>query len=182
MKKFYYFLQENPNYPEMMYAESKAEVKSLILENLGKNYESAILNILSEEEFNKMNGNDPAYQDAGNFNNGNDFFNSIIKGVNNKLTAEAKEACFLEAKNNENIITSIESNPNGDVTKPQNIEPPIKYFDAGGEHFKMENGKIYKKVWKEISDKNSFRIISSTTSKPITSEKYKIEELIWEEI
>lgn len=173
MKKFYYFLQENPNYPEMMYASSKAEVKSLILENIGKDSESAILNILSEEEFNKMNGGEPEYQDAGNFNNGNDFFNSIIKGANNKLVAEAEEA-----KNAEILTSSIVvSNESSQV-----IETPIKYFDAGGEHFKMDNGKIYKKIWKEVEDKDSFRIVSSTTSKPITSNKYKIEKLVWEEI
>ena len=171
MKKFYYFLQENPNYPEMMCASSKAEVKSLILENIGKENEASILNILSEEEFIKMNGGDPEYQDAGNFNNGNDFFNSIIKGANNKLATEAKKTEVYNTS-----INTKESNQN------ENIEPQVKYFDAGGEHFKMDNGKIYKKVWKEVEDKDSFRIVSSTTSKPITSEKYKIEELIWEEI
>ena len=47
MKRFYYFLQDNPNYPEMMVANSKAEVKSLILENIGEDMESSILNILT---------------------------------------------------------------------------------------------------------------------------------------
>jgi len=166
MEKFYYFLAENPNYPEMMIASSKAEVKSLILENIGRENESSILNILSEKEFAGKNNNEPEFQDPGDFNSGNDFFNSIIKGANKKLSDEAG--------NTEVYATLGEAN--------SIVETPVKYFEAGGEQFKMENGKIYKKVWREVSDKESFRIISSSSSKPIKSDKYKIENLIWEEI
>lgn len=172
MKKFYYFLQENPNYPETMIANSKAEVKSLILENIGKDREDAILNIFSEEEFNGGEANGVEFQDPGNFKSGNDFFNSIIKGANKQLVKEAQTQV-----QNATVVTEVIPN---DV--PISEPAPVKYFDAGGEHFKMENNKIYKKVWKEVSEKESFRIVSSTTSKPINSEKYKIENLVWEEI
>lgn len=172
MKKFYYFLQDNPNYPEMIIANSKAEVKALILENIGNNMESSILNILTEEEFKGISsGDNPEFQDPDNFKSGNDFFNSIINGTNKKLSSENA---------NQNVIINNESvTPNQVTVEP---ETPVKYFEAGGEQFKMENGKIYKKIWKEVSDKSSFRIVNATTLKPITSEKYKIENLIWEEI
>ena len=171
MKRFYYFLQDNPNYPEIMVAESKAEVKALILENIGKDMESSILNILTEEEFKGVeNGENPELQDPDNFNSGNDFFNSIIKGANKKLKQEEITS---------NIQVEQQNIQNTEVI---NSSVPVKYFEAGGEQFKMENNKIYKKVWKEVSDKDSFRIVSSTTSKPITSDKYKIENLVWEEI
>ena len=171
MKKFYYFLQDNPNYPEIMLAESKDEVKSLILENIGKDMESSILNILTEEEFKGItDGSNPEFQDPDNFKSGNDFFNSVIKGTNQKLK-------------NENIVQEVIVNSESVYKGPEiPIEIPTKYFEAGGEQFKMENGKIYKKVWKEVNDINSFRIVSSTTLKPITSKKYKIENLVWEEI
>ena len=174
MKRFYYFLQDNPNYPEIMMAESKAEVKALILENIGKDMESSILNILTEEEFKgTADGTNPEFQDPDNFKSGNDFFNSVIKGTNQKL----KEGNIVQE-----VIVNNTSVNEPIVTNSVTVENPIKYFEAGGEQFKMENGKIYKKVWKEISDKGSFRIVNATTSKPITSEKYKIENLIWEEI
>ena len=61
----------------------------------------------------------------------------------------------------------------------------VKYFEEGGFQFKLENGKVYKKKWINISSSESsdeYRIINSVTKKPIKSDKYEIEKLDWVEL
>lgn len=63
-------------------------------------------------------------------------------------------------------------------------EAPAKYFSEGGIEFKLCNGKLFKKVWKDIDENElkNFRIIKLSTNKPADMTKMKLEQLVWDEI
>lgn len=49
MKKFYYKLTDSPNFTDFMLAESKEEIKNILLEQLPS--EASILSIMTEKEY-----------------------------------------------------------------------------------------------------------------------------------
>lgn len=187
MQTFYYFLSEQPNYPNKIMAKSKAEVKSLLMESLAD--ESSILRILSEAEMKGKNNpkTGAIYADPDDFQNGNDFMNAVINSASNVAAAVHETEQQRMA-----ALAQI------DQMQPQQNQPKIKvdstpivsmaetgpkYFEEAGIQFKLENGKLYKKVWKDLSgDDAEFRIINVKTNKPADKTKFKLEQLSWSEI
>lgn len=185
MKKYIYYLQDSPQYPNEIYATSKEEVKSLILESIGPDNEGMILNIIEANSINKNPNVAAIYNDSDSYSSGAEFFNEVIK------------AGTIAGKNNtnlENELTKVLDN-NSQIQQNQNINAQkstnenkssithnVKYFEEGGFKFKLEDGKVYKKTWIDVSTLDEFRIINISTKKIVNSEKYKIEKLDWVEL
>lgn len=161
MAKFYYFLKDNPNYPEMIMAKDKNEVVSLLVNDMGDHGRDMILRILSEEEFTGK----PSTEQSKTQISSNDIIptNDFVQNTLNMLSNQKEE--------------EVQSQPVKVMHEDKNIQ--VKYFTAGGEHFKLENGILYKKIWIEVTNHDDFRIVKSDTKKPIKSDKYKIETLDW---
>lgn len=190
MKKFIYFLNESPGYPNEIYANDKAEVQKLICETCEA---SSIEAILTEEEFLakqgiKMNAKNNSADDAASsidsaeieeadYANGNDFMNDMMnkafrKASTNQIQREQEE---LAKK------TTAES------SAPQPapvVQQEAKYFEDHGIKFKVEGGKIFKKVWVDISsgDGAEYRIIRKSTGKVVSGDGLILEKLDWQEL
>lgn len=164
MKRFYYFLKENPKYPEVIVAKDKNEVVSLLISDMGEHARDQILNILSEEEFTGK----PA------------------KPINQMQQLPNNSGCgpesFLNMIPTEQAENKIHQKDEPVTQQPVQNKPThdVKIFEVNGELFKLENGQLFKKIWKEVDDQNNFRIIKSDTNKPLKSDKYKIETLVWD--
>ena len=81
---------------------------------------------------------------------------------------------------------AVESMPRQDpqpIVKQPTPQPP-KYFEESGMQFKLENGKLFKKTWVNVTDveRPEYRIISKTSNKAVSLDKYKIEKLEWVEL
>lgn len=179
MRKFIYFLQDSPSYPNEIFASSKEEVRDLILESIGPDNEGSIIGIYSAEEIQKKQsqGAGAIYSDASEYGNSKDFFNDVIKA--GKIVGQN-----IEQENNNVQVDELPKLPKTESTNISN-KPAIhdvKYFEEGGFQFKLENGKVYKKKWVNISSSDEYRIINSVTKKPIKSDKYEIEKLDWVEL
>lgn len=175
MQKFYYILQENPHHPEMMYASSKQEVKSILMENL--NSEDQILKILTEEELNlieekispqkQLSTQEPSEGeiDPNNFSNSTDYFNDVIKQASTE-------------KNNNVVLNQI------DNKQPVQNNEEVKFFELNGEKLKLENGKIFKLNWRNLENNEieQYRIINSKSKKSIKNDSYQIQKLDWIQI
>lgn len=118
MQKFYYFLEDNPNYPNMIMAKNKLDVKRIVTEDLGS-YGSNIVSILSEDEFFQSsndqsqmhcsvnnpnvnhstiiseNNKSPIYADSSEYESSASFMNDV-------LNAASKSAINASLNNNEN--------------------------------------------------------------------------------
>lgn len=196
-RKFIYYLTEQPNYPNEIWADSKEEVRRLILESVPD--ESAIKDIIEvtpgmprKSAVDKVVESEP-----DDYKNGQDFFNNIIKA------AEIKGAEF-DAKNAKQKPTvTVETVSQPEPAPQENTTPlpfpapstnerkvveiteePPKFFEEAGMQFKLDHGKLYKKTWTNVTDveKPDYRIVSKQTNKPVSSDKYKIEKLEWVEI
>jgi len=161
MKKYIYYLQDSPNYPNTIMANSKDEVKKLILENVPD--ESQILKIIEASD---SSNNEPkaVYAEPDDYANSQDFFNDVIK-------AGGK------------VGEKIAQTPVGSSSAVSAQPAPVKYFEEGGVQFKLENNKVFKRSWVEANgDDSEFRIISAKTGKVIGNDKFKLERLVWVEI
>ena len=182
MRKFIYFLQDSPSYPNEIFASSKEEVRNLILESIGPDNEGSIIGIYSAEEIQKKQsqGAGAIYSDASEYGNSKDFFNDVIKA--GKIVGQSIE----QEENNVQVdeLPKLPKTENTNISNKTAIHD-VKYFEEGGFQFKLENGKVYKKKWINISSSESsdeYRIINSVTKKPIKSDKYEIEKLDWVEL
>lgn len=167
MRKFYYFLKDNPSYPEVIMAKDKNEVVSLLIESMGDHARDYIIKILTESEF---TGKPEALTPTQNINNQNvnengDFITNTLNMLSSNGVPESNEI----------------KSPHQEQIKIQSAQHETKFFSAGGEDFKFENGKLYKKSWGPVENQGDFRIVKTDTLKPIKSEKYKIETLVWVE-
>lgn len=196
-RKFIYYLTEQPDYPNEIWADSREEVVRLILESVPD--KSAIKDIIEvtpgmprKSAVDKVVESEP-----DDYKNGQDFFNNLIKA------AEIKGAEF-DAKNEKQKPTvtvetvSQPASATQEDTTPTPFQAPLtnerkaveiteeppKFFEEAGMQFKLECGKLYKKTWTNVTDveKPDYRIVSKQTNKPISSDKYKIEKLEWVEI
>ena len=172
--RFYYILQENPHHPEMIMASSKQEVKSILMENL--NSEDQILNIFSEDEFNKIynqNGSVNAiYADPNDYKNGNDFFNSVI----NSAKAEG-----INNENSQQNQVPVQQS----IQQPNNVQPSVSHvFELNGEKIMVKDNKLYKLAWFPIKDdeQSNYRILNQKTNKEVKNENYIIQKLDWIEV
>ena len=79
MRKFIYFLQDSPSYPNEIFASSKDEVRSLILDSIGPDNEGSIIGIYSAEEIQKKQsqGAGAIYSDATEYGSSKDLFNDL---------------------------------------------------------------------------------------------------------
>jgi hypothetical protein len=90
-------------------------------------------------------------------------------------------------KNNEDVSITL----NDLIEKTEVEKTPVKYFMDNGLQFKLDNGQLFKKVWKTVpitpymSDTGQqvfpeFRIINKESGKQINSSKYDVQQLVWE--
>ena len=181
MKKYVYFLQDSPQYPNEIIASSKEEVRNLILDSIGPDNEGMILDIVLADVYYKK-GQSAIYSDPNEYANSNDFFNSVLnagKKIGEGLNEEAPPA-----QPNKNIETNqleTTSNETPQTFKSNDSNEP-KYFEDNGIKYKLENGILYKNNWisvEELPDKDNYRIVSNSTNKVISSDKYRIEKLDW---
>lgn len=179
MKKYVYFLQDSPQYPNEIMASSIEEVKSLILESIGADNEGMILNIeLAKDYYNK--GQNPIYSDPNEYANSKDFFNTVIsagKKIGTELNED--EDGYVQPIQPQQDISFDQINL---IQKKDVISNGPKYFEDNGVKYKLENGILYKNNWvpvNELPDKDDYRIVSNSTNKVISSDKYRIEKLDW---
>lgn len=182
MRKFIYFLQDSPSYPNEIFASSKDEVRNLILDSIGPDNEGSIIGIYSAEEIQKKQsqGAGAIYSDASEYGSSKDFFNDVLKAgkiVGQNIEQEEQEVQEVQ----EVQINEFPKMENKSISNRNTIHD-VKYFEEGGFQFKLENGKVYKKNWVNISSSDEYRIINSVTKKPIKSDKYEIEKLDWVEL
>lgn len=184
MKKYIYFLQDSPNYPNEILASSINEVRSLILDSIGLDNEGMILNIvLADDYYNK--GKSAIYSDPNDYANSNDFFNSVInsgKEIGSTLNNED-----VKNQQNNNVVPEQKNINQQQIQQSTNVQQSqnVKYFEDNGIKYKLENGILYKNNWisvDELPDKDNYRIVSNSTNRVVSSEKYRIEKLDWKEI
>lgn len=184
MKKYIYFLQDSPNYPNEILASSINEVRSLILDSIGLDNEGMILNIvLADEYYNK--GKSAIYSDPNDYANSNDFFNSVINS-GKEIGATINNEDVKNQQNN-NVVPEQKNINQQQIQQPTNVQQSqnVKYFEDNGIKYKLENGVLYKNNWisvDELPDKDNYRIVSNSTNRVVSSEKYRIEKLDWKEI
>ena len=96
-----------------------------------------------------------------------------------------------EMENTEKNAESEELSLNDLLEKSETTKQPVKYFIDNGLQFKLDNGQLFKKVWRTVSitpymsDTGQqvfpeFRIINKETGKQINSTKYDVQQLVWE--
>jgi hypothetical protein len=184
MKKYIYFLQDSPNYPNEILASSINEVRSLILDSIGLDNEGMILNIvLADDYYNK--GKSAIYSDPNDYANSNDFFNSVINS-GKEIGATINNEDVKNQQNN-NVVPEQKNINQQQIQQPTNVQQSqnVKYFEDNGIKYKLENGILYKNNWisvDELPDKDNYRIVSNSTNRVVSSEKYRIEKLDWKEI
>jgi hypothetical protein len=183
MKKYVYFLQDSPNYPNEILASSASEVRSLILESIGADNESMILNIIAADEYYNK-GKSAIYSDPNDYANSNDFFNSVINS-GKKIGAALNEEVQMQPVQQQ--VQPVQQQMTQSVQQAQQIQQSqnVKYFEDNGIKYKLENGILYKNNWvpvDELSDKENYRIINNSTNRVVSSDKYRIEKLDWKEI
>lgn len=184
MRKFIYFLQDSPKRPFEINAVSKAEVKALITESVPD--ESHILAIYTEDEFNRKynivgNSNkttnvineedDSEYNER--FSNSQDFFNSMLNSVEQNSVEQKCE----ETKVSQNVVAEQKNTI-------QYNKKEVTYFEDDGISFKLENGKLYRKRWRNIKDspdKIEYRILRAKTGKECDKDQFDVEILDWVE-
>ena len=199
MQKFYYFLSDNPSYPNVLMATNKNEVKKILLEDLGP-HGSEIISILSEEEFNKkMNipiqknnfekstviNKSAIYADSTEYDNSANFMNDVIQAATAvAINSDSSNNLHAnnECKNDAPPAPRVEFIDAYSKDDTNNLD--IKYFEESGIQFKFEKGILYKRVWTEISDQelNEFRIINAKTNRKTDISKFKLERLVWKKI
>ena len=192
MHKFIYFLADSPSYPNEIMAKDKAEVLRLVCESVDK---ESILGIYTEEELIKnrnpeeprtspeqsiMSGpgiDDGAIEEV-DYASGNDFMVDMMNKALKKATMNEARAQAMQQQ-----ATQQPQPAPAPVSVPQPSSAP-KFFEDNGTKFKMENGKIYKKVWVDISsgDDAEYRIIKKSTGKPISNKDFVLEKLDWQEL
>lgn len=145
MQRFYYFLKDNPNYPNPMMAESKQQVVQFLMEDLADR--SSIIKILDEREM------------------------GISSDPPESVPPPQKEVAIVET------VDKPKENPE----TPPKQDPP-KFFTESGIDFKLENGRLYKKAWKELPMSEEFRVIRIKTGSIADPSQFSLERLEWVEI
>ena len=161
MQKFYYFLRDNPHYPEVIMAESKQEVVSLLVSDMGEHARESIFKILTEEEFTGKKSNPASVPQE-----------------------QVEVSDFAVNAMNELVNMQQQQQPVQSTQPIQNVKTETKYFELNGEKLKLENNKLYKLEWYSMDDEQSsnYRIINSKTGKEIKNENYVIQKLDWNEV
>jgi hypothetical protein len=191
MRKFIYFLQDSPKRPNEINAISKAEVRSLLMENISD--ESQILAIYTEAEFNeKFLGkkhvdaeNDDEYNEK--YSNSNDFFDKMMQAANNLSNQQAQSDIQQPIQQVvQEMPAQITKVPNDIIKDSSNDEltNKVTYFEDDGISFKLENGKLYRKRWRNINDspeKYEYRILRAKTGKECEKDLFNVEILDWVE-
>lgn len=100
---------------------------------------------------------------------------------------------IIEKPLNKPVVT--EQMPTVTGTTNNNVQlkekEPVKYFIDNGIQFKLDNGKLFKKVWKTVpidaymSEDGQkvfpeFRIVNKETGKQVNTTKYDVQQLVWE--
>ncbi len=203
MKKFIYFLEESPNYPNELYAEDKNEVVSLLVNDGIER--TSIKKIIDVEEMSQRGANAQPQPmqpqksqvldyDSRVYDNPNDFMNDMINEAfmkANSNEAAAKEAMLTRAQapapesQPSMEVRALESSPSPAPTPaPAPVHAETKFFEDNGIKFKLEDGKLYKKVWTDVSSAQDaeFRIVKKNTKKLVPKDSFILEKLEWVEL
>jgi hypothetical protein len=186
--------------PSELYARDKNEVYKLLLENVPSDN---IVGIYTVDEYQKLISS-PNFKNiqAANFDDsdldGNQFFNKMISLASSVASQNTQSESIdnQPVVKNEPIIQPVkEEQPTQMPTKKDNVlqSLPPKFFMDNGIQFKLENNKLYKKIWQTVpiteymNDAGEkcfpeFRIINKETEKIIKNEKYAIQQLVWSPI
>jgi hypothetical protein len=186
--------------PSELYAHDKNEVYKLLLENVPSDN---IVGIYTVDEYQKLISS-PNFKNiqAANFDDsdldGNQFFNKMISLASSVASQNTQSESIdnQPVVKNEPIIQPVkEEQPTQMPTKKDNVlqSLPPKFFMDNGIQFKLENNKLYKKIWQtvpiteymnDVGEKcfPEFRIINKETEKIIKNEKYAIQQLVWSPI
>lgn len=147
MQRFYYFLKDNPNYPNPMMAENKQQVVQFLMEDLADR--SSIIKILDEKEMG--------------------------------ISSDPPEAEIPKTPPSTPPQTQVQVQEQV-PEKQKEEEIPPKFFSEAGIDFKLENGRLYKKAWKELPMSEEFRVIRIKTGAIADSSQFSLERLEWVEI
>jgi hypothetical protein len=162
-----------------------------------------IVGIYTVDEYQKLMSS-PNFKNihAANFDDsdldGNQFFNKMISLASSVASQNTQSESIdnQPVVKNEPIIQPVkEEQPTQMPTKKDNVlqSLPPKFFMDNGIQFKLENNKLYKKIWQTVpiteymNDAGEkcfpeFRIINKETEKIIKNEKYAIQQLVWSPI
>ena len=202
MNKFLVILSDmngSPDYkhPSEINGKIKDEIKNLLKEDVP---EENIVAIFTEDEYIQfINSKKFKAITSGNYmdedpGDGNKFLDNMIQKAN--AVASALEEDNSIQANNYNVSSNVSSSQpidnninNVTYNNLNNISP--KYFIDNGIQFKLENGQLYKKVWKSVQIEEymndegqkvfpEFRIVNKETGKPIKSSKYDVQQLVWQ--
>jgi hypothetical protein len=130
------------------------------------------------------------------------YLNNIVGNILNSLKFMEVDEEDTLTSTNEQIEEQIQQNNSikqqlepAEVTTNNAVvkKEPIKYFIDNGIQFKLDNGKLFKKVWQTVpidaymSEDGQkvfpeFRIINKETGKQVNTTKYNVQQLVWEAI
>lgn len=183
--------------PSELYARDKNEVYKLLLENVPSDN---IVGIYTVDEYQKLISS-PNFKNIQAANSddsdldGTQFFNKMVS-IANSVASQNTQSESIDNQTvvkNEPILQPVKKEqPTQIPTKKDNVSQslPTKFFMDNGIQFKLENNKLYKKIWKTVpiteymNDAGEkcfpeFRIINKETEKIIKNEKYAIQQLVW---
>lgn len=198
MNKFLVILSDingNPDYlhPSEINGKNKQEIRNLLKEEVPEDH---IIEILTVDEYKQLinskkfkaiiNG---VFSDTDP-GNGNTFLDNMIKNAT-EYAAALEEESKIQPEEPVNIVKQncIPSTQISCIQQPT-PQSSVKYFIDNGIQFKLEDGQLFKKIWKSVPIEEymneegqkvypEFRIINKETGKPIKSIKYDVQQLVW---
>ena len=193
MQKYIYYLADSPTYPNEIFASSKAEVRKLILENVPD--ESHILKIIEAPKATAADDAKQAVQsapeeeiDPNDFKDSQDYFKAVMSMAQKESAKQPVSSVQAPPQPQPQPRPEPKQAAPAPVQVPAPVQPPVKQppkiFEEAGMFFKLEDGKLFKKQWVNVSggDLPQFRIKSATTGKIVPNDKYIVEKLEWVEI
>ena len=129
-----------------------------------------------------------------------------LEQFNNSKTETTGKEFFANMLNLANTQAEERNNPQSPPVEEEFDKKPIdipaekpkkqetKYFTDNGIMFKVENGILYKKCWETVALTETvdeatgntvlpeYRIINTESQKPIKSDKYSVQHLVWKEL
>lgn len=162
MPKFYYYLKYNPNYPNPIVAKDKNEAMRIVLSELAES--DAVVKMLTAAEAGFEQPEQPAVEH---------FEQKSIPSKESVSETVQKTCDNKEANESDGIVND----------QKQIVQAlPVKFFTEAGIDFKLENGKLFKKSWVNLSDSDEYRIVKVKTGAVVSKDQFVLERLDWVEI
>lgn len=181
-------------HPTEIRATDKNDAKNAIMESTPAEY---IQRVFTEKEYaafmsnrgNKSQLQLEQYNNSKTETTGKEFFANMLSLANDQAEAKNKpQPPPIEEEDPEKLQKPIDIS----AEKPKKQE--TKYFTDNGIMFKVENGILYKKCWETVALTETvdeatgntilpeYRIINTDSQKPIKSDKYSVQHLVWKEL